>query len=172
MGKNNRQQTTYTRREYVDSDGWNVTEITGPYSHTVLKTKGDRLICNSNGNIYQGIFDPELFAGMKNLASIVRMNDEELDDFIVSFSKNWVNRIFENGDDENIIDLIEDTTSQGGSYKYIPVLKEPQIRDTGCQGCGCGCLLFVVLFILIASGILGIIGEAVQAIVQFVVNFF
>lgn len=172
MEKNNKRQTKYICREYIDSDGWHVTEIIGAHSHTLLKTKGDRLICDNNGSIYEGVFDPELFDRMKNLTSDIKLDDERLDAFIDSFSRNWVNRIFAEDNDENIIDLIEDTTAQGGSYKYIPITKATQTRDTGCQGCGCGCLLFVVLFTLIISGILQLLGEAAQAIVQFIVNFF
>lgn len=164
MGKNNSEQTKYIRREYVDTDGWHVTEITGPYTRTILKMKGTHFVCNNNGSVYSGLYAPKLFNGIMDISSMIEMDDEELDNFIKNYSKEWDNKFFSNND-ESIIDLIEDPKSDRNSYNYIPISKESESKRWRC---GCGCLLlFVVLFVLITSGILGIVGDAVQAIVQY-----
>ena len=164
----------YVRREYVDTNGWKVVEITGPLSRTLIKTKGDRFICDSNGNIYEGPYDPKLFKGIKDMTSIIGMDDKELDTFINNFSTNLVNDIFKNfgnNDNDDVIDLEETPNGIGTTYKYIPQKKELQLREPGFQGCGC-CVFLLFVCVILGAVIWPWLVDVGHAIVQFLINLF
>ena len=146
----------YNLREYTDENGWKVTELTTPTSHTVYKHNKRRLIYIKNSNaLYEGPYDSQYLIRLLNQDHCLDL-DSLIDDLKEKDSKEFTDSFENTFDDDFLSDnQKKHKTSADFSFNY---------------GCGC-CIITIVSFVLMCI-ILYAMGHIGMQIIDFIKSLF